>query len=534
MRWSCTRPLVRKNDKCWCAPRGVSLVLVWVLLGAPGSAGAQELGSGAGPASTSRPNWVITPSVSISGTYTDNVNLDASKKSDFVTVLTPGITLNGNSSRASANLNYQLGYNRYAQNSAPNTQYRTLAANGKLELVDQWLFVEASQNVAQTATSVFGTQSIGNVLVNSNRSETSGYGISPYIQGRLAGVADYHLRFSGTSARSDSGTLAGPASTTRSWIGRLDGVSTVFPLLGWSLNATDGAATQGTNADTRFRSLTGRLSYRIDPQVSVFVSAGRETNNFSNSAVDQTQSTRRAGLEWAPTERTQFTLMKGQGAIGNVFDYSLSHRTALSAWRFSDSRRVAVPLLGLSRAQAGTNYDLTYQALASSIPDPVARAAATSQTLARSGVAPNAPVYAPIQTTQVYVDQQQQASLALFGANNSVFFSASRSNSEQIGAGSGVVDDFSQSSDIHQSGFNGSWTHNLSPDATLTLSGGVSHTSGSSNPETSLRTLSLLFSTRLGAKASGSVGLRKARFDGSTTAPGYDEQALTGSLSLTF
>ena len=546
----CLTPESRSGHrKCRRAARNVSVVLVCVLVAAPGlagaqdrglsaargSAGAQEPGADAGQASTQRPSWVITPSVSVTGTYTDNVNLDASQKSDFVTVLTPGITLNGRSARASADVNYQLGYNKYARNSDLDEQRRSLVANGKLELVDNWLFIEASQNVAQTTTSVFGTQSVGNVQANSNRSETSGYSISPYIQGRLAGAADYELRFTGRKARSDGGTLAGGADTTRSWTGRLDGVSTMFPLLGWSLSAADGVASQGTNADTRFRSLAGRVSYRIDPQVSVFVSTGRETDNFADAAVEETRSTRRAGLDWAPTERTLVALMKGQGAIGDVYNFDFSHRTARSAWKFSHSRSAAVPLLGLSRAQAGTNYDLTYAALASSIPDPVARAAATTQALAQSGVAPNAPVYAPIQTTQVYIEEQQQASFALFGVNNSVFFSASRSSSEQIGAGSGVVDDFSQSSDIEQSGFNGSWTHNLSPDATLTLRGGVSYTSGSFNPETSLKTLSLLFTTRLGAKASASLELRKTRYDAdATTGTSYDEQALTGSLSLTF
>ena len=175
----------------------------------------------------------------------------------------------------------------------------------------------------------------------------------------------------------------------------------MFPLLGWSLRAADGVASQGNNADTRFRSLAGRVSYRIDPQVSVFVSTGRETDNFADAAVEETRSTHRAGLDWAPTERTLVALMKGQGAIGDVYNFDFSHRTARSAWKFSHSRSAAVPLLGLSRAQAGTNYDLTYAALASSIPDPVARAAATTQALAQSGVAPNAPVYAPIQTTQV-------------------------------------------------------------------------------------------------------------------------------------
>ena len=532
--WLAAPPVRARHDpKRRRAVCGASMLLVCGLSLAPGLAVAQEPAADAGQAQGLRPSWVITPSVSVEGTYTDNANLAANKKADFITRLSPGITLDGKGGRASASLNYQWQFNRYAENSAPNGQHRSLAARGKLELVDQWLFVEGSHNIARSTVSAFGTQSVGNELTNANRSETAGYSISPYIQGRLAGVADYQLRYTGTSVRSDTGPLSGgAASTTRSWAGRLSGATPLVPL-GWSFNASQQVASQNTGVDTRSSSLVGTLTYQIDPQVRLHASAGRQSDNYLNPAQQQ-RTTTGLGLDWAPTERTQVALKKDRNAAGNGFGVDFSHRTALTAWKFSDSRSITIPTPQLTRAPTGTAYDLLYQQLASSFPDPVARGAEANRQLAQAGIAADAQIFGPLLTSQAYVQRRQQASVALNGANNTVIFAVDRSNSERLGTGIGVADDFALSSDIRQSGFNTSWAHKLTPDSALTLNARTSRSTGSANLETSLKSLSLMFTTQLGAKASASVGLRQTRFDAATAGTGYDEHALTGSMQLRF
>lgn len=528
-------PLVRtRHDKRRRAARGVSLLLVCVLPLAPGVAGAQAPAAAQGQAQAGlRPSWLITPAVSVEGTYTDNVNLAANKKADFITRLSPGITLDGKSGRASASLNYQWQQYIYAENSALNNQQRSLAAKGQIELVERWLFLEGSHNIAQRTVSAFSTQGVGNELINANRSETAAYSISPYIQGRLAGVVDYQLRYSGTSTRSDTGPLSGDtATTTRSWTGRLAGATPLAPL-GWSLNADNQISSQSNAAENRSSHMLGTLTYQIDPQVRVRASAGRESNNFTSALLEK-RNTTGIGLDWAPTERTNLSLKKDRNAAGNSFGVDFSHRTALSAWKFSDSRSISLPTPQLALAQAGTAYDLTYLALTSRFPDPAERAAAASQILAQAGIAPNATVFSPILTSQASIQRRQQASVALFGANNTVIFAADRSNSERMGTGIGLADDFALNSAIRQSGFNTSWTHKMTPHATLTLNGSASRNTGSGNPGTSLKAWSLLLTTQLGLKASASVGLRQSRFNGGAPGTGYDEQALTGSMQLKF
>ncbi len=513
------------------AARGMSVVLAAVISAVPGLTKAQEAAPDPGPAQAGgRPNWLITPTVSVEGIYTDNVDLTPTKKSDFITQFSPGVSLDGRSGRASASLNYRWQFNTYADASGRNNNQRSLAANGKLEIVEQWLFLEASHNIAQSTVSAFGTQSSNNELINANRSETAAYSISPYIQGRLAGAVDYQLRYTGTSARSETGALSAAATTTRSWTGRLSGATPLVPL-GWSVNANQQVTGQGTGVDTRSSSVAGTLTYQIDPQVRLLASAGRETDNYTNAA-QQKRTTSGVGLDWAPTERTKLSLKKDRNAAGNAFSVDFNHRTALTAWKFSDSRAISVPTPQLAQANAGTAYDLLYQQLASTFPDPVLRAAETNRQLSQTGIAANSPIFGPLLTSRPFLQRSRQASVALNGANNTVVIAVSRSNSEQLGTGIGPADDFALSPNIRQSGFNASWAHKVTPDTAMTLTTSSSHSTGS-GLETMLKAWSLLLTSKVGVNTSASVGLRQSHFDGAG-GTGYDEHALTGSMQFKF
>ncbi len=470
------------------------------------------------------PNWQITPSIGIEGTYTDNVNLTANnRQSDFVTRISPGLRIEGQSARASGNLNYQWQQYVYAESSARNNQQKSLAANGRLELVEQWLFLDASHNTSQQAVSAFGTQGVGNELINSNRTEVASYRLSPYIQGRLANVADYQLRYSGTHTSSDSGALSGGNSaTTQAWNGQLSGV-TPLSLLSWAVNVDNMDISHSRGFKSQNDRVYGTLTYLIVPQVRLSVSAGSESDNYL-AGVERKKSTTGIGFEWAPTERTKVALRKDRRSFGDSYSADFTHRTALSAWKLSDSRNVRVPTADMAQASIARNYDYFYQLLPPSL-NPEDRAA-LAQALA--GLQPTIAL-----TSQAFIDRRQMASFALIGVNNTVTFALDRSNSQRIGAGLGLVDDFTLSPEIRQTGFNTNWAYKMTPNEVLTLTALTSRSIGSGNLETRLKSLSLRLTTRLGAKTSASVGLRQTNFD-NTNGTNYDEQALTGAVLFRF
>lgn len=498
-------------------------------------ANAQE-SSAAGSA---RPSWLITPSLSGSMTLTDNVRPgQGNKQSDLITSVTPAIRIDGKGGRVSGSLSFSWQQNFYANESRYNNDQTALSASGKAELIEQWLFLDASASIAQRTKSVFATQTVGNELVNDNRGQTTSYQWSPYIQGSLGGSVGYELRYRNTQTSADTGVYAtGSGVDAQTWSGRLSG-GTPLALLGWSLFAED-QSTKFAVRDTKSSRLLGTLEYRIDPQLKLNVSAGRESDNFSNPDL-QSRTVSGVGLDWAPTERTLLKLNKEKRSFGNGHVIDFSHRTGLTAWKFIDSRSVVVPAQQFVNAPVGTAYDLFYALLGNDLQlrnDPVARALATSQLLQGLGIPASSLIYGDIATSQPFIQRRQQASVSLIGANNTVTFTAQRSSSTRIGTGTGLpADDFLNSRNIRQSGFSGSWAHKLTPHSSLTLNALTSRSRGDlSSQDTRLRSLSLLYTTKLGARTTASLGLRQNNYDNSgVTNTDYTEHAITGTLSASF
>ena len=491
-------------------------------------------------APSGKPSWLITPSVSGSLTLTDNARPgQGQKQSDFITSVTPAVRIDGKGGRVSGNLNFSWQQNFYANESRYNNDQTSLSATGKAELIEQWLFMDASANIAQNANSVFATQTVGNELVNNNRGTTTSYQWSPYVQGYLWGSLNYELRYRNTQTTADTGVYStGSGVDSQAWNGRLSG-ATPFSLLGWSLTAEDQRTTFSAR-DTKSSRVLGTLEYRFDPQLKFNVSAGQESDNYSNFNT-QNRTVSGYGLDWAPTERTKLKLAKEKRSFGNGHTIDFSHRTALTAWKFTDTRSVVIPAQQFTTAAISTAYDLLFLQLASSIPDPVARAQAVSMLLQSAGIPANSLIYGNIMTSQPFIQRSQQASVSLTGANNTVTFSVQRSSNEQIGTGISTLDDFALSQNIRQSGFSGSWAHKLSPDSNLTLNALTSRSRGdTSTLDSRLRSLSLLYTTRLGSKTTASLGLRQNNYDNASytntsyTTGDYTEHAITGTVSASF
>mgnify|MGYP001146268216 CR=1 FL=1 len=487
-------------------------------------------------APSGKPSWLITPSVSGSLTLTDNARpgQQGQKQSDFITSVTPAVRIDGKGGRVSGNLNFSWQQNFYANESQYNNDQTNLSATGKAELVEQWLFMDANASIAQHANSVFATQSVGNELVNNNRGTTTSYQWSPYIQGYLWGNVGYELRYRNTQTTADTGVYAsGSGVDSEAWSGRLSG-GTPLALLGWSLTAEDQSVKYAFR-DTKSTRVLGALEYRFDPQLKFNVSAGQESDNYSSFNV-QNRTVSGYGLDWAPTERTLLKLAKEKRGFGNGHTIDFSHRTALTAWKFTDTRSVVVPGQQFTTAPISTAYDLLFLQLASSIPDPVARAQAVTLLLQLSGIPANSLIFGNIATSQPFIQRSQQASVSLTGANNTVTFSVQKSSSERIGTGVSTLDDFALSQNIRQTGFSGSWAHKLTPESNLTLNALTSRSQGdTSTLDSQLRSLSLLYTTKLGPKTTASLGVRQNNFDnaGNTTGD-YTEHAITGTVSASF
>lgn len=501
-----------------------------VLLLAFGSAAVQAQENTAAVA----PSWTIKPTANLDFTATDNATPGRGEKRDeFITRVSPGVRIEAASARLKGSLAYQWHQNFYANNSVPDGDQQSLRADGRLELVEQLLFVDASANIAQQPISAFGTQGVGNELANANRSETTSWQWSPYLKGNLGSTLQYEMRYRFLQTDTKAGVQAQYGDTlNHTWSGRLGG-ATPLARLGWSVSAEQQNIEVGTRSELRSERLLGSLDYRIDARIKLSLLAGGESDNY-NLAELRSRRNVGAGFEWTPTERTLLSLQHQRRSYGDDFNLIFNHRTALSSWRLSDSRSVVLPGQQNATAPTSAAYALLDQQLSRAYPDAAERAGVVMQTLQQLGISADALVYGNLFSAQPFIQRRQEASMTLTGANNTVTLTLQRSTSDRLGTGVGLVDDFATSANIRQSGLSGSWAHKLSPHSTLTFNTVASRSEGdSAAQETQLKSLSVLLTTRLGHRTSATAGLRQTQFD-RTVGEGYDEQALTGSLGFIF
>lgn len=490
-----------------------------------------------GDAGGGRPAWLIVPRVSITETITDNGALSQGtrgKQGDQITQVSPGVQIQGQSGRARGYLDYSLNQIVYAQESGQNQTQNALTAFGTLEAVEKWLFVDATGSISQTAISAFGAQSSSNTSINSNSTETSTFRLSPYIKGQLLSFADYQVRYDRVASRSQSNLASD--SDSEAWTASLNG-NTPLSSLGWSLSGSRQTVDYTLGRKTEADRFYGMLIWQVSPQFKLKGSGGQEANNYV-SLDKETKSTHGYGFDWAPTERTLVSWFRENRFFGDGHQFTFTHRTPLTSWRFTDSRDVTA-MNQSGNVGLGTIYDLVLAMIPATITDPAQRAARANELIFLFGLPRNAVVNSNFLTAQATLARRRELSFIITGVNNTVTFTASESRQESLSSRTITLfrDSFSMANVIDQRGFGVNWSHRISAMSSLMAGVMKTNTSGSGGRggdiNSNQKSLNVSFSTRLGPKTGASLGLRRTVFD-SDASSGYTENALTGTLTAQF
>lgn len=469
--------------RCLAVPAAVALVC------ATQAARAQEAQLG--------PAYTVVPRVSVTETFTDNVNLTPTGQSDQITDISPGLHISRDVGRVRGYLDYALHAVRYAQTQSthPDNLQQALSTAALAELVDRQLFVEVSGSISQQGLTALGPLSGSNTYANPNTAEVSSYRISPYVHGSLGGLADYSARLIRSITQGNSGGSPGVGETQAS----LDlARASAFGPLGWVLSASRDDVDYSVGRATESDQLSAGLTFAVTPQLSVFARGGRESNNFS-TLDKQDSATSNAGLTWNPSAQTQAAASWGQHSYGQIHDLSLVHGTPLWSLRFSDHRDVAtvpgqllpvllVPLQGR-------------------------------------------PVIGLFTTTALALQNRQDLSLSLLGVRDTLTLALSQSEVTRIDTLS-ISNDELLHATVHQSGATLALSHRLSPRYTVDMQVAQQDSSaGPAQPASRLRELSLGLQGQITRKGQLAVSLRRANFSGATS---FDQTALSVSLSFGF
>ncbi|MEP7154359.1 MAG: TIGR03016 family PEP-CTERM system-associated outer membrane protein [Betaproteobacteria bacterium] len=491
-------------------------------------------------AATDLPVMVITPafrfmpSIELNERYSDNAALLSSSlaRSDWVTDLIAGLRIEYRAARASAQVDYRIDRPFHREFTNLDNTQRFLNSHATLEAVEKWLFVDASATITQQNRSAFGVTNISDINnVSANRIETTTYQLSPYIRGDLGTVATYQLRLNEADTRTGETTF--PDTKTRQW----SGFAKNQPSSGWLGWAVDGSSlavdnpTVGRRDDSRARA---SLTFEVDSQLHLSLSGGRESSDLDGLQRRNT-NTYGYGIEWSPSQRTQFAAVTQKRFFGNDHLVLLNHRTALTAWRFSSSKEVAISTNELAGSNALSVNNLLLDLLASSVPDPAMRAAASRQRFDQTGIPASSGIQDGFLSVRPFLSERQEGSLALVGQRNTITFDVSYRKQRALDGNTVTPNGAAPVEEIKQLNANAVWAYRLSPLSTLKLVASRLYTEGLFLPSlnSTQRLQSLFFVTQLGPHTYASLGVQRISFD-STVLPSYRENAFVSSLSLRF
>ncbi len=275
-------------------------------------------------------DWRISPGLGATAVYTDNANQSENNPEDSLSLsVTPSVSLTSTGSeRVTASLYYSLtGVSRFGEDQS-NDVFHGLGALGRVEVIEDFFFIEGSANVSQNLISLFGSPADATVN-DTNRATTGVYSLSPYLVKRLGTFASVQARL--TTGGAIFGDDAASNSTTNSFSAGLTSGSR-FKDLSWGVNySIREASNSGSTADSTFERATLSLGYALTRKFRVFATYGEDRNDYiSASNVDGRSYS--AGFGWVPNQRISLEMSAGERYFGRTFNLSGTYRGRTSSF----------------------------------------------------------------------------------------------------------------------------------------------------------------------------------------------------------
>jgi uncharacterized protein (PEP-CTERM system associated) len=491
--------------------------------------------------------WNITRTLSVSETYSDNVDLDPSADavSGFITQVTPGISVTGTGSHLKVDAKYGLRASHYSSGDNNSDIAHLLNANANAELVDDLFFVDAKASISQQLISAFGAQSTDGTNNNNNTTDVKTYSISPYLRHHFRNFADMETRFTHDSVSSGSG---GMEDSTGDKINIRLTSGSDFSTLGWGLSffkqRLDYSGQTNVNSGDQLSNsekYSADLRYRLTPQFSLTGTGGYQKYDYNSIDGNNPQgSFWTAGFDWKPSQRTSIAANAGQMYTGNTYFADISHRARRTLLTLNYNQSVST-----SRDQflAPVSFDTASyynQLWTSIIPDPVARQQAVEAYISANGLPPTLLEPVNFFSNQYNEYKTLRASVAFTGVRNNIVFSLFSSKTKALSdqAGTGSVSgpiDLQANQDSDQVGANALWNLRMSSTMDANLSATISRsTSNETDQQDDYKILRLGLTKKLLPKVNGRVELRHNEDDSNLPDNSYEENAVTASIQITF
>jgi uncharacterized protein (PEP-CTERM system associated) len=503
--------------------RAVALVVAVAVSGLCAPAGAQA------------PRW--NASIGLQETFTNNVNLTPVGQSDWVTQITPGLSVNAVGPHSTLTGSISVPVLLYARTGSENNDvYPAVNLFGSVDLYEKIFKIEGSVNVSEQFYTPFGPTPTDLSNATNNRYRSSSYRVSPVLKGTTSNGIEYELRDDNVWTN-----LSGaPVSTNNAYyneaIARLVGPSGRGP---WNWRANYDFTETRFNNQQPIRTQVGRAVavYNVDPMLELDASVGYESNDYTLTS--SSNATYGAGFRWRPTPRTDVTALWEHRFFGSSYLFTFKHHTGLTVWSVDASRNITTYPQEVARLGAGTTVagylDQLYQ---STIPDAAVRQETIDRFIQSRGLPTTLSDPVTLYAQQIQLQQRASASVGLVGARNTVFFTAFNLKTEPIDAKGNILPPLlAFGNNNTQTGFGVVWTSILAPTVNFLASvdGYRTVSNGQVADTTRQGTVRAGVSRQLSPRTSVYVGARYQRYVSDFFSnTDYNESAVFAGISHSF
>lgn len=275
--------------------------------------------------------WSIVPRLSVEETYTDNVRLvEDGERGDFITTVTPGLSVRGNSRRLVTNVDYNLQQLWYAHATDFDGTNHQLQGDARAVILPDWIFFDTDARMSQ--------QNVDNRLLitqnnrgpGDNRRDVLSYTFSPSIEHAfgtwVSASANYsYQRLDQTGSGASGNTFINQGSNDENqWQVSLSS-GTRFARTPVTVSVLDRTVTFDNGRRNELRSYSGQGSYVFNRKWRFTVTGGYDENTFPTTRGNNSGPYWTVGGTWTPSSRTELTGNWGKRFFGETFNISGNH-----------------------------------------------------------------------------------------------------------------------------------------------------------------------------------------------------------------
>lgn len=308
--------------------------------------------------------WTFVPRVSAFEEFNDNIlQSQNDRRYDFITLLSPGIAITGDTPRITLRLNYNPIFRIYARTSSQDSVSQQALGVADATLIPDEFFVRARIFADEVPTNGgfgnlnFGAPTIGSTgfgplggggassLSRNNISQVESAQLFPYVVHRFgdAGTGRAGINLTQSYSSSTAGSLLNSPNGPAQHFETAEGIAQFESGEGLGryvyIGTLDGAASagNGVQANSTRAIFDNRLGYAFTQAIAVFGDLGAETIQFPNAVppVHITDGVWGLGTLLRPNTDSQLTMeyghLDGVTSFRAVARYSVTARTVLSA-----------------------------------------------------------------------------------------------------------------------------------------------------------------------------------------------------------